>query len=164
MRRLAARPSYQFIRHDANRTQCGPALSSGIGRALAEQFLQAGDSVCVTSRSLTTVTLTVSELRAKYARRGVTVCGTPCDVRRPEDVRNLRLFAEQEMGGVDVWINNAGSNGYVFTDLVQTSPATIKASGCAQGTRGVVRKATHKRTLRTETFSHKFGCICIWIQ
>eukprot|EP00262_Sarcandra_glabra_P000241 TRINITY_DN1030_c0_g1_i4.p1 TRINITY_DN1030_c0_g1~~TRINITY_DN1030_c0_g1_i4.p1 ORF type:complete len:343 (-),score=28.66 TRINITY_DN1030_c0_g1_i4:333-1361(-) len=38
------------------------------------------------------------------------VVGIACDVCKPEDVRKLADFAARELGSVDIWINNAGTN------------------------------------------------------
>lgn len=100
--------------------------TKGIGRALVEGFLQAGDSVCITSRSKNAVDSVVAKLQASYGREGVVICGIACDVRKPDDVASLTSFAQEQMKGVDIWINNAGSNGYAYQDLVETSPEVIK--------------------------------------
>eukprot|EP00242_Pyramimonas_sp_CCMP2087_P018235 CAMPEP_0198197996 /NCGR_PEP_ID=MMETSP1445-20131203/1532_1 /TAXON_ID=36898 /ORGANISM="Pyramimonas sp., Strain CCMP2087" /LENGTH=309 /DNA_ID=CAMNT_0043867427 /DNA_START=428 /DNA_END=1358 /DNA_ORIENTATION=+ len=97
--------------------------TKGIGRALAEAFLAAGDQVCVTSRSAEQVSAVLANLEASYEGR---VCGVPCDVRLSGDVDTLRDFAGAEMGGVDIWINNAGSNGYSYDNLVETTPEILK--------------------------------------
>jgi len=97
--------------------------TKGIGLALVEKFLSEGDTVCVTSRSADSVAATVEDLKATYEDR---VCGTPCDVSNATDVEALRAYAEAEMGGVDIWINNAGSNGYTYETLFDTSPEILK--------------------------------------
>eukprot|EP00959_Pyramimonas_sp_CCMP1952_P448406 9389313-Pyramimonas_sp.AAC.3 len=104
-------------------THCGDNCLAGIGRALVETFLSEGDTVCVTSRSAEAVKATLGDLKGSHKDR---VCGTPCDVSRPADVEALRAFAEAEMGGVDIWINNAGSNGYSYENLIDTTPEVLK--------------------------------------
>ncbi|XP_042499292.1 probable chlorophyll(ide) b reductase NYC1, chloroplastic [Macadamia integrifolia] len=95
----------------------------GLGKALAREFLLSGDRVVVASRSPESVQMTVSELEEnlkecmltrggtsrenmKYAK----VVGIECDVCEPEDVRKLARFAVNELGSIDIWINNAGTN------------------------------------------------------
>ena len=40
------------------------------------------------------------------------MAGTTCNVSKPADVAALADFAADRLGGVDLWINNAGSNAY----------------------------------------------------
>ena len=35
--------------------------------------------------------------------------GIRCDVSRPDDMAELGRFAQQQLGSVHLWINNAGS-------------------------------------------------------
>jgi chlorophyll(ide) b reductase len=85
-----------------------------VGRALASAFLDAGDNVCVCSRSDTRVSEAVKGLQADIKRKGGggTVKGIAANVAKPADVAQLGRFAVQQFGGIDLWINNAGSNAY----------------------------------------------------
>jgi len=87
---------------------------AGVGRALAEAFLEAGDNVCVCSRSDARVSETVKALQAVGKQRPGygNVKGTSANVAKPADVERLAKFARHSFGSVDLWINNAGSNGY----------------------------------------------------
>ncbi|KAJ4959158.1 hypothetical protein NE237_026269 [Protea cynaroides] len=95
----------------------------GLGKALAREFLLSGDRVVITSRSPGSVQTTVAELEEnlkecmltgggaskanmKYAK----VVGIECDVCEPDDVRKLAEFSVRELGSIDIWINNAGTN------------------------------------------------------
>ncbi|CAL9771654.1 unnamed protein product [Musa acuminata subsp. burmannicoides] len=95
----------------------------GLGKALAREFLLSGDRVVIASRSPESVHQTVEELRENLkegisvsgnkARKNLSramVVGIACDVCKPEDVRKLANFAVAELGSVDIWINNAGTN------------------------------------------------------
>ncbi|XP_021312943.1 probable chlorophyll(ide) b reductase NYC1, chloroplastic isoform X2 [Sorghum bicolor] len=95
----------------------------GLGKALAREFLLSGDHVVITSRSPESVLQTITELEeniqeglsvAKKKERKILshakVVGTACDVCKPEDVKKLVNFAINELGSVDIWINNAGTN------------------------------------------------------
>jgi len=99
--------------------------TKGLGRALAEEFLRQGDSVCVTSRSQAAVDDTLEDLQ-QYAVRGAQVCGLACDVREASQVARLSKFVQESLGGVDVWVNNAGSNGYSYAPLTDTDPEILK--------------------------------------
>ncbi|CAL9773235.1 unnamed protein product [Musa acuminata subsp. burmannicoides] len=95
----------------------------GLGKALAREFLLSGDRVVIASRSPESVHQTVEELRenlkdglavsknkARTKLSHAMVVGIACDVCKPEDVRKLANFAVDELGSVDIWINNAGTN------------------------------------------------------
>ncbi len=78
----------------------------GIGRGLAEQFLERDCSVAISGRSQATVDATVTELGDRYGDHRV--CGSACDVADSAAVQGLWDWAETAFGSVDVWINNAG--------------------------------------------------------
>ncbi|XP_021296409.1 chlorophyll(ide) b reductase NOL, chloroplastic [Herrania umbratica] len=93
--------------------------SKGIGYALAKEFLKAGDNVVICSRSAERVESAVKSLREEYEEQRV--WGTQCDVRDAQDVKNLVLFAQKNLGYIDIWINNAGSNAYCYKPLAEAS-------------------------------------------
>lgn len=100
--------------------------TKGLGLALAEVFLATGAArVLVNSRSEERVRAAVTQLQARHG--AARVVGFAADVAVAADVDALSSFAVAQLGGVDVWLNNAGSNGYVFTRLVDTPPSTIAA-------------------------------------
>ncbi|KAK6149324.1 hypothetical protein DH2020_016849 [Rehmannia glutinosa] len=95
----------------------------GLGKALAREFILSGDRVVVTSRSPESVDMTIKELAENLKQviiatddssrthfRHAKVVGIPCDVSKPEDVRKLAKFAVDELGSIDIWVNNAGTN------------------------------------------------------
>src|SRR5882762_9769335 len=75
--------------------------SSGIGAALAVQLGAAGHRVALAARR-------DRELREVAARVGSGAVVVPTDVTKRSDVEHLRDRAIDELGGVDVWVNNAG--------------------------------------------------------
>jgi NAD(P)-dependent dehydrogenase (short-subunit alcohol dehydrogenase family) len=79
---------------------------TGIGRAMAERFLQLGAAVSICGRRRDVVEKTASELSASA---GGNIDGFACDVRYPEDVEALieQLWAK---GPLDVLVNNAAGN------------------------------------------------------
>jgi len=79
---------------------------TGIGRAMAERFLQLGATVFICGRRLAVVQQTAKELAAST---GGSIEGLACDVRYTEDVEPLieRLWAG---GPLDVLVNNAAGN------------------------------------------------------
>ncbi|XP_015082456.1 probable chlorophyll(ide) b reductase NYC1, chloroplastic isoform X1 [Solanum pennellii] len=95
----------------------------GLGKALAREFLLSGDRVIVTSRSPASVRLTIEELEenlkeavnaatgsARLKLAHAKVVGMACDVSEPVDVKELGKFAADELGYIDIWVNNAGTN------------------------------------------------------
>lgn len=78
--------------------------TSGIGKALAEEFGRQGSSIVVTGRDEEALTSTVQELKGK----GITISGVRADVTRPED--NNRMVEETltSYGHIDILVNNAG--------------------------------------------------------
>ncbi|EOY30786.1 NAD(P)-binding Rossmann-fold superfamily protein isoform 2 [Theobroma cacao] len=110
----------------------------GLGKALAREFLLSGDRVVVASRSSPeSVDMTIKELEENL-KEGMTaggsssknlkrakVVGITCDVCDANDVEKLAKFAIDELGSVDIWINNAGTN-KGFRPLLQFSDEDIK--------------------------------------
>ena len=78
--------------------------SSGIGKALAEEFGKHGSKVLITGRNQSDLQAAVDELRQK----GIIISGFPADVSRPEDNRNMAAEAIRVYGKINVLINNAG--------------------------------------------------------
>lgn len=78
--------------------------SSGIGRALAEQVATAGVKVVLAARSEDRL----NELAAKLKGQGAEALPVVADVTRDEDRRRLLDAAVENLGGLDVLVNNAG--------------------------------------------------------
>ncbi|KAF3660742.1 putative chlorophyll(ide) b reductase NOL, chloroplastic-like isoform X4 [Capsicum annuum] len=76
---------------------------AGIGYALAKEFLKAGDSVIICSRSDERVLSALDRLRVETGKQHV--WGTKCDVREGEDVKNLVAFAKHKLKYIDIWTN-----------------------------------------------------------
>lgn len=77
----------------------------GIGRALAERFVEAGWSVVINGRSPDSVAAAVAALSSR--RPGADCSGLAGDVSSHREMQ--RLWDHASAGGaVDVWINNAG--------------------------------------------------------
>jgi 3-oxoacyl-[acyl-carrier protein] reductase len=88
----------------------------GIGLSIVESLLSRGARVLICARQLDEVEKTVATLRQKF---GEVVDGAVCDVTVYEQVRELFAKADQEMGGVDLLINNAGVG--AFNKVEETS-------------------------------------------
>lgn len=81
------------------------ASSQGLGKGIARAFVQEGTNVLLASRNekqLISVTEELSQLgsgKVAYIR---------CDITKPEDIKAMIQKANDEYGGLDILINNAG--------------------------------------------------------
>jgi NAD(P)-dependent dehydrogenase (short-subunit alcohol dehydrogenase family) len=98
--------------------------TKGIGFALARELLRRGHSVVVTGRAAASVEEAVEKLRPEAAA-GSAVHGHALDVSDPEQVEGLWTAAVAALGGVDLWINNAGV-AHTTRPIVETSPEDVR--------------------------------------
>jgi NAD(P)-dependent dehydrogenase (short-subunit alcohol dehydrogenase family) len=84
--------------------------SQGLGKAIAEAFLRAGAHVAVCAQDARRIKKVGEELQ-QCAAPGQKVLALAADVSSPED--NARLFAtiDNDLGSIDVLVNNAGVQG-----------------------------------------------------
>lgn len=113
--------------------------SSGVGRASARAFADAGRPVAVLARGPESLDATVAELRV----RGVPALGLPVDVTDRVALDAAANEVEATLGPIDVWVNSAmvtvmGS----FTDVTPEDFARVVDvvfGGTANGTRTALR-------------------------
>jgi len=79
---------------------------TGIGRALALAFADHGAAVAIASRSMEHL----DPVAEAIEDRGVRAFATTVDVREYDEVEAMRDTVVEELGGVDVLVNNAGAN------------------------------------------------------
>lgn len=77
----------------------------GLGEAMARAFLRQGAAVVVADVDADSAVRTAKALANET---GGLVVGVTCDVASEDSVRNLVERAAAELGGIDVWVNNAG--------------------------------------------------------
>ncbi|MEO1061594.1 MAG: glucose 1-dehydrogenase [Actinomycetota bacterium] len=77
----------------------------GIGAAICRRLAEAGAAVAVADLDVIAATATAGDLANRY---GVTAVGLTVDVGSAESIRALAISAEAALGGIDVWVNNAG--------------------------------------------------------
>lgn len=78
------------------------AAGSGIGSSTARRCLEEGARVVISDKHERRLAETAAELG---------VVGIPCDVTDEASVQNLFETAKNELGGIDVLVNNAGLGG-----------------------------------------------------
>ncbi|MBO4258515.1 3-oxoacyl-ACP reductase FabG [Streptomyces griseorubiginosus] len=88
--------------------------TSGIGLAVAKELGAQGHRVYIGARNAENVSTTVKQLR----EQGVTVDGSPVDVRSGAEVQRFVRAAVDAFATIDVLVNNAGrSGGGVTADI-----------------------------------------------
>lgn len=98
----------------AGKTAVVTGSSKGIGYAIAAALAAADANVVVSARHAGEVRTAARKLDEAGAGR---VIGVPCDMRSYDDVRKL-IAATDELGGLDVLVNNAGVGGFAPTDEI----------------------------------------------
>ena len=78
---------------------------TGIGRQMAQGLAEAGANLVLCARKAERCEQAATELE----QLGVRAIGLGCDVRDPEQVQHVVSKAVEELGGVDVLVNNAGT-------------------------------------------------------
>ena len=86
--------------------------SKGIGKAIALKLAEHGVNLVLAARGQGTLDATVKEIQKKYP---VKIKGLPTDVSQLPDLQRLVDTAFNELGGINILINNAGiSSQYPF--------------------------------------------------
>ncbi|HKX77375.1 MAG TPA: SDR family oxidoreductase [Novosphingobium sp.] len=99
---------------------------TGIGRATAIAFAQAGAKVVVTGRTLETLDAVAAELQEiGGADAGLAI---QCDVSRREEVVNVVGETVRKYGRVDVLMNNAHDFRDVYCSFMETTEEAIQRS------------------------------------
>jgi gluconate 5-dehydrogenase len=79
---------------------------SGIGRQMAGALAELGAALVLCARKLERC----EEAAAELAGLGVRTLALRCDVRNPEEVRTVVERTLEELGSIDVLVNNAGTS------------------------------------------------------
>lgn len=86
---------------------------TGIGRATALCFAEAGANVVVAARTQSTIDAVAEECR-KFGVKSIAVA---TDITRPQDLDRLVSTTVEHFGGIDILINNAGGAGAPMSAL-----------------------------------------------
>src|SRR5437763_3457982 len=98
---------------------CG---TKGVGRGIAEALVRECVSVCISARHQDDIDQAVDQLNRLGGGRAI---GFVCDVRDYEQVKALVDHTVNQLGGVDILINNAGIG--IFETVEETSPEDFRA-------------------------------------
>src|SRR5581483_3732474 len=80
--------------------------SRGIGLAIAKALLAEGAQVVMCARNSKHLETALSELRKEA--KSAHLAGRAADVSNSQEVAALFRFADEQLGGLDILINNAG--------------------------------------------------------
>ena len=81
------------------------AASTGIGRAVAELFLQENCNVVICSSNTEKLKNAVAEIKEKFKRE---VLYIKCDINKKEEIENTVSFVIEKFGRLDILVNNCG--------------------------------------------------------
>ena len=82
--------------------------SKGLGRAMAEAFLEAGAAVAIVARRAAELDSTKAELAARF--QGARIAAIPADVSTAEGCAHAVAATAAALGPVDILVNNAGTS------------------------------------------------------
>jgi len=115
----------------------------GLGKAIAQRLAEAGADVLIGDRDGGLAAAAAQELDARYDSR---VIATAMDVTDSESVAAAADYAVNTLGGVDIWVNNAGVFPFVplaeLTDEVWDNVMAVNARGVLAGARQAMRCMT----------------------
>ena len=141
--------------------------SRGIGRSTALAFARAGASVAICARNPDALEAT----RAELAAFGRTAYAAPCDLADASAIARFVVDAADQLGGIDVLVNNA--SGFGMTDDVEgwtkgfnvDVMAIVHASRAAlpfleaASPRGSIVSVTSISAMRASTRSAPYGAV-----
>ena len=79
---------------------------TGLGKSMASRFAELGANLVITSRRKDVISDTAKELQ----KLGGEVIAIPCDVRDPDKVEKMVKQTVEELGSIDILLNNAAGN------------------------------------------------------
>jgi NAD(P)-dependent dehydrogenase (short-subunit alcohol dehydrogenase family) len=94
--------------------------TAGVGRATARRFASAGDAVAVVARGRDGLAATAAEIEQLGGR----ALAVAADVADPVQVDAAAERIEQELGPIDVWVNNAMTT--VVGPVAEIAPAELR--------------------------------------
>jgi len=120
--------------------------SAGLGRAIAHAFADRGDRVALLARNRDGLQAAAEEVRA----RGGQPLIVEVDVADDGQVEAAAQRVEQELGPIDVWVNNAMAA--VFSPFLEVTPEEYRRGvevtflGSVNGARAALRRMTERNS------------------
>lgn len=115
----------------------------GLGRAIVERLAEAGASIAIADLDADRA----AEAAAEVAdRHGVSAVGVHMDVTSSESVSDAAGAIVEQLGGIEIWVNNAGV--FPSTPLLEMSDEqwdhvfAVNARGVRNGAREAARRMT----------------------
>lgn len=117
----------------------------GLGKATARRLAEAGASVLIADIDEQAAASTARELAARY---NATVLSTRMDAGDTASIRDTVALAVAQLGGIDIWVNNAGIPSHVpLLDLAEDDfdkVMAINLRGTFTGAREAARQMIAK--------------------
>jgi NAD(P)-dependent dehydrogenase (short-subunit alcohol dehydrogenase family) len=82
--------------------------SKGLGRAIAEHYVEAGAAVAIVARGAEALNQAKAEIAARF--QGARIAAIPADVGTAEGCAKAAAEAEAALGPIDILVNNAGTS------------------------------------------------------
>lgn len=98
---------------------------TGLGRAMAERFLQLGARLAICGRRLDVLNQTAQEMREASPNKRGEIFPVACDVRDPAQVEAMLDGVLGHYGRVDILVNNAAGN--FISPTERLSPRAVDA-------------------------------------
>ena len=132
--------------------------SKGLGKAMARGFAQAGADVVISSRHQDELDRALVEILEGTGSKGLALVA---DLARREEAESLARRTLEEMGRVDVLVNNAGSNIPAVIDEIRDADwdriVELNLSSCMVLTRALVPQMKERRWGRVIHISSIMG-------
>ncbi|HWS31362.1 MAG TPA: SDR family oxidoreductase [Actinoplanes sp.] len=120
----------------------------GLGRAIAQRLAEAGADLLIGDIEEDLAAETATEIAGRY---GVRALGAALDVTDSGSVRDLADRAVGDLGGLEIWVNNAGVFPAVpvleTTDEIWDRVQAVNARGTFVGAREAARRMTTGGTI-----------------
>ncbi|MFE4056000.1 SDR family oxidoreductase [Streptomyces sp. NPDC059096] len=127
-------------RHHQPRTVVVAGASGGVGRATARAFAARGDRVALLARGRAGLDAAADDVR----RAGGEALVLPVDVADAQAVEEAAARVEEELGPIDIWVNNAFAGVFApFTEIEADEfrrVTEVAYLGYVHGTRAALRR------------------------
>ncbi|MEW9856452.1 SDR family NAD(P)-dependent oxidoreductase [Novosphingobium sp. M1R2S20] len=121
--------------------------AQGLGRAMARRLAEAGAKVLIADLKIDVAEKAAQDLSQRY---GTQVIATQLDVTVSDSIRAAADLAQSELGGLHVWVNNAGLYPNVLlgdmTDAIWDQTSAVNLRGvfvcCQEAARRMIATGT----------------------